>query len=45
MANDTGHAPSSRDGDSPMTRRYVSVVFVELVVLLALWAFQHYFSR
>jgi hypothetical protein len=34
----------SRLDESGMTRIYVAVVFVEALVILALWAFSRYFA-
>ena len=43
----TGQAPvrPRGAGDTAMTRTYVAVIVVEVVVLTALWIFQSYFSH
>ena len=37
--------PERGSGDTPMTRTYLAVLAVEIVVVTALWFFQSHFSR
>jgi hypothetical protein len=39
-----GSRQSEEARDRPMRTTYVAVIFVQLVVLLGLWAFGHYFG-
>jgi hypothetical protein len=36
--------PGMQDGDQPMSRTYATVLAVEILVLLALWAAGRYFG-
>ena len=35
---------AGRDSDTPMTKTYVGVLILEVVIVVALWVFQRVFS-